>query len=153
VRCGWCGDEWHEGDLRGLGRLLSQRWVPVQVAAYLAARPESTIRDWMAGLHLASMCDLGSRKVLVDAVALAPLAESKRARKRLRGGLPLASELVTSQYWHRRACATLRSARPPPTTSEGPLPVLRAGPRRLQLEWRWLGESPLELGSRAAQND
>jgi len=86
VRCSWCGDEWQEGDLRGLGNLLQQRWVPVQVAAFLASRPESTLRDWLAEpeVPLPAQCDLGTRQVLVDALALAPLTERRRKRTRRR---------------------------------------------------------------------
>ncbi len=84
VRCQWCGDEWTEGDLRGLGNLLRQRWVTMQVAAYLSSRPEATLRDWQAEMLLPSICDVGSRQILVDALALAPLAESRRTRRRRR---------------------------------------------------------------------
>ena len=93
VECKWCGDCWHEGDLRGLGRVLSRRWVPVQVAAYVSARPEATVRDWVSDLALPSVCDLKTRQILVDATALAGLA-TKRARRRRRGSV-LASEIVT----------------------------------------------------------
>lgn len=82
VRCAWCKDEWLEGDLRGLGRLLTKRWVSVSLAAYLAGRPEASVRDWQQTGQLASLCEIGSRQILVDALALAPLAESKRSRRR-----------------------------------------------------------------------
>jgi hypothetical protein len=82
VRCAWCGDEWHEGDLRGLGRLLERRWIPVAIASYVSQRPEATIRDWMRELTLPAVCDMGSRQLLVDAVMLAVLSEQRRIRRR-----------------------------------------------------------------------
>lgn len=82
VRCGWCGDEWQEADLRGLGNLLDKRWVPISVAAYVSGRPEATVRDWQNAGALPARCDLASRQVQVDALALEVLASTRASRRR-----------------------------------------------------------------------